>query len=245
MGDPDHTGAAYSDVTDAQLLERHGVGDTGAFGEVVRRHRDRLWAVALRTLGNPEEAADALQDALVSALRATRGSPDGGSGSAAFRGEASVTTWLHRVVVNACIDRVRRSAARPADPLPERERAMPHARDAISAAETALVVTAALATLPVEQRAALVLVDMHGFPVEEAAGILGVPTGTVKSRCARGRARLLPLLADLGGGKRGAGSGNPAGSAAVPSSADIAAAAPPMAPATAPVRVEGGDRREP
>ena len=243
MGDLDHPSAAYSDVTDAQLLERHGVGDTDAFGEVVRRHRDRLWAVALRTLGDPEEAADALQDALVSALRATRGSPEGGGG--AFRGEASVTTWLHRVVVNACIDRVRRRAARPADPLPERERAMPQARDAISAKETALVVTAALATLPVEQRAALVLVDMHGFPVEEAARILGVPTGTVKSRCARGRARLLPLLEDLGGGKRLAGSGNPAGSAAVPSSAEIASAAPHPAQATEPVRIEGGERREP
>jgi RNA polymerase sigma-70 factor (ECF subfamily) len=244
VGDPDHPGAAYSDVTDAQLLERHGAGDAAAFGEVVRRHRDRLWAVALRTLGDPEEAADAMQDALVSALRATRGSPGGGGGAAAFRGEASVTTWLHRVVINACIDRVRRRAARPADPLPEREQAMAQARDAISAKETALVVTAALATLSVDQRAALVLVDMHGFSVEEAARILAVPTGTVKSRCARGRARLLPLLADLGGSKRVAGSGNHAGSSPVPSSADIAPA-PHAAQASAPARIEGGDRGEP
>ncbi len=225
MRERSDAGAPYRDVTDAQLLERHGAGDNDAFGEIVRRHRDRLWAVALRTLGDPEEAAAALQDALVSALRATRGSAEGGRGGGAFRGEASVTTWLHRVVVNACIDRVRRRAARPADPLPEREQAVPHERDAMSARETALVVTAALATLPVQQRAALVLVDMHGFPVEEAARILGVPTGTVKSRCARGRARLLPLLEGLGAGRPVAGSGNPTGSDAVPS--------------------EGGDRREP
>ena len=245
MGDRHHPGDRYSGASDAELLDRHRAGDTEAFGEVVRRHRDRLWAVALRTLGDPQEAADALQDALVSALRATRGSPDGGGG--AYRGEASVTTWLHRVVVNACIDRVRRRAARPADPLPEREQALPHARDAIGAKETALVVTAALATLPVDQRAALVLVDMHGFPVEEAARILGVPTGTVKSRCSRGRARLLPLLQGLGGGSRATGSGNPPGSAAVTSSSDVAPgvaqAAEPVR--TEPVRTEGGDRGEP
>ena len=181
-------------------MERHGAGDGEAFGEVVRRHRDRLWAVALRTLGDREEAADALQDALVSALRATRRSPEGGGG--AFRGEAAVTTWLHRIVVNACIDRARRRAARPADPLPDREHPLPHTRDAISAKETALVVSDALATLAVDQRAALVLVDMHGFSVEEAARILEVPVGTIKSRCARGRARLLPLLEGLGGGPR-------------------------------------------
>ena len=94
-------------ASDADLLVAHAAGDPDAFGEVVRRHRDRLWAVALRTLGDREEAADALQDGLVSAFRAGR------TGSAAFRGEAAVTTWLHRIVVNACLDRVRRSAARP------------------------------------------------------------------------------------------------------------------------------------
>jgi RNA polymerase sigma-70 factor (ECF subfamily) len=222
-------------VTDAELLTRHAAGDPDAFGEVVRRHRDRLWAVALRTLGDPEEAADALQDALVSALRATRTSEGGG----AYRGEAAVTTWLHRVVVNACIDRVRRRAARPADPLPERESALPHARDAIGARETALVVTDALATLSVDQRAALVLVDMHGYPVEEVARILGVPAGTVKSRCARGRARLFPLLKGLSGGAPpGAGQGNPASPAAVPSPSE---AGPRAQRSTEPLRVEGGE----
>src|ERR1700759_4544289 len=79
-------------------------GDADAFGELFRRHRDRLWAVALRTVCDPDEAADALQDAMVSAFRR----------AADFRGESAVTTWLHRIVVNASLDRLRRRAARPA-----------------------------------------------------------------------------------------------------------------------------------
>jgi RNA polymerase sigma-70 factor (ECF subfamily) len=172
-------------ATDAALMAAHADGDPDAFGELVRRHRDRLWAVALRTLGDREEAADAVQDALVSAFRA-------GRGGSAWRGDSAVTTWLHRIVVNACLDRVRRRAARPADPLPEQEVAT--ARDDLGAQLTRLDVTAALATLPAEQRAALVLVDMYGWPVDEAARVLDCPVGTIKSRCARGRARLLPLL---------------------------------------------------
>jgi RNA polymerase sigma-70 factor (ECF subfamily) len=178
-------GAGAADArTDRELMAAAASGDGDAFGEVVRRHRDRLWAVALRTLGDREEAADALQDALVSAFRA--------SASGSFRGESAVTTWLHRVVVNACLDRTRRRAARPADPLPEHD--LPDRADPVAARETALDVEAALALLPPEQRAALVLVDMYGWPVDEAAQVLDCPAGTVKSRCARGRARLLPLL---------------------------------------------------
>jgi RNA polymerase sigma-70 factor, ECF subfamily len=178
-------GAGPADASDADLLARHAEGDSAAFGEVVRRHRDRLWAVALRTLGDPEEAADALQDALLSAFRASR--------TAAYRGDAAVTTWLHRIVVNACLDRVRRARARPVIGLPDE--VLPAPGDPYADRDTVLAVHEALATLPVDQRAALVLVDLQGWSVEEAARILGVPSGTVKSRCARGRARLLPLLA--------------------------------------------------
>jgi RNA polymerase sigma-70 factor (ECF subfamily) len=186
------SGSPYAGVGDAELLDRHAAGDTAAFGELARRHRDRLWAVALRTLGHREEAADAVQDALVKAYRATR--TTGSPGGAAFRGEAAVTTWLHRIVVNACLDLARRSSSRPTSPLPEDDAHGPAAPDSIAATDTSLAVRQALAQLPVEQRAALVLVDMHGWPVEEAARILQVPAGTVKSRCARGRARLVPLL---------------------------------------------------
>ncbi len=168
---------------DAALLRAHAAGDPHAFSEIVRRHSDRLWAVALRTLGDREEAADALQDALLSAYRAAAG----------FRGDSAVTTWLHRIVVNACLDRVRRRQVRMTVPLPEIDSAPAPAVDF----DTALVVRAALVQLPVDQRAALVLVDLQGYPVAEAATILGVAEGTVKSRCARGRARLAVLLGHL------------------------------------------------
>lgn len=196
--------------SDADLLARHAGGDPEAFGEIVRRHRDRLWAVAIRVTGDREDAADALQDALVSAFRASSGPP----GSGSYRGDAAVTTWLHRIVVNACLDRLRRARARPVVPLPEE--LPPSTGDPFAATDTALLVQAALATLPPEQRAALVLVDLQGWPVEEAARILGVPTGTVKSRCARGRVRLLPLLAPpAADSMAGPAAGSPTATAAV------------------------------
>jgi RNA polymerase sigma-70 factor (ECF subfamily) len=124
-----------------------------------------------------------VQDALVSAFRS----------AASFRGDAKVSTWLHRIVVNACIDLVRRRQGRPTVPLPIDE-AGPIAPDQLTASDRATDVAAALSGLPVEQAAAIVLVDALGYPVEEAARILEAPTGTVKSRCARGRARLAVLL---------------------------------------------------
>jgi RNA polymerase sigma-70 factor (ECF subfamily) len=177
-------------VPDKELLARHAQGDPHAFAELVQRHRDRMWAVALRTLGDPEEAADALQDALLSAYRAV----------GRFRGEAAVTTWLHRIVINACLDRLRRQSIRPAVPMGDDatlDAVAPKNADPTALHEIALDVTAALRQLPHEQRAALILVDMMGYGVDEAARVLEVPTGTVKSRCARGRARLAPLLGHL------------------------------------------------
>jgi RNA polymerase sigma-70 factor (ECF subfamily) len=186
---------------DAVLLRRHVDGDSDAFGELVRRHRDRLWATALRTLGNPEDAADAVQDALINAFRRAH----------TFRGESAVTTWLHRIVVNACLDRVRHSAARPATAWADDFDPPSSSPDPASSAALRIDVDAALATLPDEQRVALVLVDMEGFPVADAADLLGCPVGTVKSRCARGRARLLTLLSpDLT-------AGNPIAAGDVPS----------------------------
>ncbi|MFG2324045.1 RNA polymerase sigma factor SigM [Streptomyces sp. NPDC048568] len=184
---------AYGDTSDHDLLTRHVDGDPEAFGELVRRHRDRLWAVALRTLGDREEAADAVQDALVSAYRAAH----------TFRGQAAVTTWLHRITVNACLDRARKAASRKTSPVDDTERLEqllePHESASAPAERNDLhrQLLKALGTLPADQRAALVLVDMQGYPVAEAARILDVPTGTIKSRCARGRARLLPQLSHL------------------------------------------------
>jgi RNA polymerase sigma-70 factor (ECF subfamily) len=172
-----------ADRSDADLLAAHCAGDSEAFGELFRRHRDRMWAVALRTCGDREIAADAVQDGFLAAFRRAD----------SFRGDAAVTTWLHRIIVNACLDRLRRR--RLTTPLPDYDTIeTADRRDDHASTEAALDVRAALARLPEGQRVALVLVDMHGMGVAEAAEVLGVAEGTVKSRCARGRAALAELL---------------------------------------------------
>ncbi len=189
------TDRIFPELSDAQLLKRHLQGDPDAFGQLFLRHRDRLWAVALRTLCDPEEAADALQEAMISAFRR----------AGDFRGESAVTTWLHRIVVNASLDRLRRRTAHSVSSVGDEgtldllatQGRVPATTDPASVRDTALDVEAALRLIPPEQRAALVLVDMLGYPVADAAAVLEISPGTVKSRCARGRARLLPYLEHL------------------------------------------------
>lgn len=168
-------------LDDAALLAAHVAGSPDAFATLVARHQDRLWAVALRTVRDPDDAADVLQDALVKAYRAAGG----------YRGEAAVTTWLHRIVVTTALDLLRRHQPVLLEPVE-----VPDPVDAVSGTEVALDVEQALSALPPEQRAAVVLVDLQGFGVDEAAQVLGCPAGTVKSRCFRGRARLAALLGD-------------------------------------------------
>ncbi|CAM5338314.1 RNA polymerase sigma factor SigM [Streptomyces tanashiensis] len=133
---------------DRELLERHVAGDPDAFGELVRRHRDRLWAVALRTLGDREEAADAVQDALISAFRAAH----------TFRGQSAVTTWLHRITVNACLDRARKTASRRTSPVDDTDRFEqlldPHesAEAPVERLDLHRELLAALAAIPEDQR---------------------------------------------------------------------------------------------
>jgi len=180
-------------ASDAQLLAAHVAGDERAFSALMERHADRLWSVALRVMSKPEDAADALQDAMISAFRR----------AGDFRGDAAVTTWLHRIVLNACFDRLRRIAARPSEPLPddlERSTEFSSADDPETEAVRSGIadeVTRALAQIGADQRAALVLVDLEGYSMDQAARILGCATGTVKSRCSRGRARLAVLLQHL------------------------------------------------
>ncbi len=169
-----------ADLTDRELLSAHCAGDADAFGELFRRHKDRMWAVALRTCGDRELASDCLQDAFLAAFRRAD----------SFRGDSAVTTWLHRIVVNACLDRLRRR--KPTSQLPEYDLADRH--DEHASTEVRIDIRNALAALPEGQRMALVLIDMQGLSVVEAAEILEVAEGTIKSRCARGRATMAELL---------------------------------------------------
>ena len=152
------------DRPDAELLRMHLGGDPGAFGALFRRHEQVLWAIAIRMLGDAGPAADAIQGAMIVAVWRASAS-DSRSGD-------DVKTWLCRLLVDECLDRMRRAAPGASGP------------DAM----------AAMRPLAVEQQSALVLVDMLGFPVAEASKVLGISAGTLLRRCARGRARLLAEL---------------------------------------------------
>lgn len=175
------------EADDRVLMQRHADGDPDAFGEIYRRHRDRMWAVAVGVCGDRELAAEAVQDGFISAFRR----------ATSYRGEAAVTTWLHRIIVNACIDLTRK--ARPTSELTDEViRLAPATADATGRVDTRMAVHEALHALPEAQRLALVLVDMHAVPVAEAADILQVAPGTIKSRCSRGREAIGIALAEAG-----------------------------------------------
>lgn len=173
--------------TDAELLTAHVSGDRYAFEELFYRHHRQLYRLALLTSRDRDDAADALQDALLAAHRTAR----------AFRHDSAVSSWLHRIVVNACLDRLRRNKSHAYDELVEERCGVV---DPTARVDTAIMVERALMRLPVEQRAAVVAVDMQGYSVAETARMLGVAEGTVKSRCSRARGKLAESLASFAAG---------------------------------------------
>jgi RNA polymerase sigma-70 factor, ECF subfamily len=172
--------------SDAELLAAHVAGHPYAFEELFARHHRHLHRLASYSCRSPEDAADALQEAMLKAHR----------GAATFRHHAAVGSWLHRIVLNACVDRLRTHRSHPTVALDPDEDA--HlVGDRTAQVETAIEVHRALRQLTADQRAAVVAVDMQGYSVAETARLLGVAEGTVKSRCARGRARLAVELGQL------------------------------------------------
>ena len=170
---------------DGELVRRFLAGDAGAATELISRHERRVYAVCLRVLGNPDDAADAAQDALLAMIRKLDG----------FRGEAAFTTWLYRVAMNVCYDHLRRAKRRPVlrrdDDAPAPEPALDDHADAVAGAHD---VAAALEQVPEDFRVAIVLADVHDLPYDEIAKVLDLPVGTVKSRVHRGRIALAKAL---------------------------------------------------
>lgn len=187
---PVHSGpiSAESSLTDEALLDAHVGGDPEAFSALVRRHYDYLWRLAIRTSFNREDAAEALQEALVSAYRR----------AGTFRHACPVQGWLYRIVVNACLDKMRAQRLRTHAELTPRLHEQVSLRDHFHQDPAyAIIVAEALSELPAAQRDAVVVVDMLRCTVAEACLLLNVPPGTVKSRCSRGRAKLVGLLDGL------------------------------------------------
>jgi RNA polymerase sigma-70 factor (ECF subfamily) len=183
------------DDRDEDLVRRYLDGDTRAFGMLVERHERRVYNLALRMTGREEDARDAAQDAFLTALRKLQ----------TFRGEAAFTTWMHRVTVNACYDLLRKRQRNPLlherddDAPPRREPASP---DHAEAVDLALDVREALLRVPEDFRAVLVLCDVQDLSYEDAAGILEIPVGTVKSRLHRGRVALARAMGPPDDGER-------------------------------------------
>lgn len=145
-------GTTHDQRTDEQLLRAHIHGDPTAFTILITRHQSYLWTVANRTTGNPDDAADALQEALLSAHRTAH----------TFRADAKVTSWLHRIVVNAALDRLRRNASRRTLPLPEFDTlALSDDADEFGRVDLAVSIDQALDELPPDQRAAVVAIDLE------------------------------------------------------------------------------------
>jgi RNA polymerase sigma-70 factor, ECF subfamily len=169
------------------VLEGARRGDQRAFTEVVRHYDHRLRGLAYRLLGDRAAMDDALQEAYVKAFRALPG----------FREQAGLGTWLYRITYRACVDHLRREGRHVTDPADGRDvpAAGPGADPAaVAAARTDLA--RALAALPVDQRAAVLLVDADGLDYDTAAAVLGVAAGTIASRLSRARAALRAALSE-------------------------------------------------
>lgn len=173
-------------MDESDLIRRSRAGDVEAFDQLVGAYQDRIYQAAFRITGNREDAWDAAQDAFIRGYQGLR----------AFRGEAGFGTWLYRIAVNAALDIVRRRgrAAHDLDPLwaaPD-DTAGEALRHDVQAR-----VHQAIAGLPPEARAIVVLRDLQGLSYGEIAQVLRVPLGTVRSRLARARESLRVRLTDL------------------------------------------------
>ena len=168
-------------TSDENIVERALTGDAEAFGELVRRWERRIFALTYGMLGREEDARDATQETFIAAFRNLRG----------FRGEAKVSSWLHRIAVNQCITRQRRAKVRSETALEEE-----HERDAVTFATSTIfsparvvekrqatqAVRRAINGLPVELRQVVVMKEFEDLTFKEIADILELPLSTVKSR---------------------------------------------------------------
>ena len=181
---------------DSELVRRSQAGNLEAFNQLVLRYQNHVYSLCLRFLSSPTAAEDAAQDAFIAAFRGIRSFRGGSPGRAGFR------AWLLRIAANTCYDELRRRRARPAISLETAAAGQP--ADLPASGETpderaqrrdlADHLQQSLAFLPFDQRLAVILCDVQGLSYEEIAQATDASLGTVKSRIARGRARLRDLL---------------------------------------------------
>lgn len=181
----------YGKLTDVELVRRATSGDKRALDVLVERHSPRVNRLAAQILGDLEEARDAAQESLVKLCTRLR----------QFRGEAQFATWLHRLVVNTCRDRLARQRVRRTEPLPLDDRPAGDESDpsrAVLLTDLRRDLADALSRLSPTQRLAFVLRDSVGLSYEEISRVASIPVGTAKCYVHRARARLKVRLEELG-----------------------------------------------
>jgi RNA polymerase sigma-70 factor (ECF subfamily) len=183
--------------TDEELVARSNGGDPDSFNELIRRWQRPIYALAYRQIGREEDARDVCQETFLRAFRALKG----------FRGQAKFSSWLYRIAINLCRDWMRRERRTPVMQAPEDVDLMDLAaahqpsesiEDHIARNDLSRAVERAMAVLPEEQRAAIVLKEYHGLTFQEIADLVGCPLSTVKTRLYQGLTVLRRELARTG-----------------------------------------------
>jgi RNA polymerase sigma-70 factor (ECF subfamily) len=170
---------------DRVLVARFLDGDRRAFDELMGAHEDRVFSICLRVMRNREAALDALQETFITVFRKAH----------MYNGESAFSTWLYRVAMNTCYDELRKRKRRAADSLPDfDDPSDPTSQDPFTSAELRPELHAALNQISPEFAAAVILSDIEGLSIAEAAEVLDVAQGTVKSRVFRGRRMLADIL---------------------------------------------------
>ena len=171
--------------TDEELVARSQSGDVDSFNELILRWERPIYALAYRVIGREEDARDVCQEAFLRAFRALPG----------FKGQAKFSSWLYRITLNLCRDWIRRQRRAPVSQMPEdvdpseiaaAQGPVESIEDLVARRELTAVVEEAMATLPEEQRTAIILKEYHGMTFQEISELQGCPLSTVKTRLYQG-----------------------------------------------------------
>lgn len=183
--------------SDEELVARSVGGDMGSFNELVVRWERSVYALAYRVIGREEDARDVSQEAFLRAFRALKG----------FKGQAKFSSWLYGITLNLCRDWMRRQRRSRIVETPDGVNlldlatdvsAVESIEDRVLRRETGRVVARAMATLPEEQRTAIILKEYHGMTFQEIADVMGCPLSTVKTRLYQGLSVLRRRLKEDG-----------------------------------------------
>ncbi len=174
-------------MEESKLIRRASEGDAASFNSLMGMHERRMYAVAMRMCGNPDDAQDCLQEAMLRIYRSISG----------FKAQSSFSTWVYRITMNTCLDELRKRKTRPGASLDDLLETGWSPADGGESPEAHAIRSEVrqnlqrfIAELPEDMRAAIVLRDIQGYSYEEISQILGANLGTIKSRISRARERL-------------------------------------------------------